>query len=281
MSPAQWLCTAAAAFLAYTLAGYPLLLAWLAHRRPKPVVRDDQPRTVTILGCVYNGEEWIRKKLNSIALLRYPREYLELLVVSDGSTDGTDAAVAAFPGVRLLHVPHGGKPAALNAGIAAAYGEIVFFTDVRQPLHPDCVSSLVSCFADPAVAGATGEMVFVDQQGLEQANYGLYWRYELWIRRNLSRLDSLLTATGCVYAMRRELLVPLPSDTLVDDFYQPLASIFRGYRLVFDSKAIVYEYPAPLHTDLWRKARTLAGLYQLVRAFPALVWPLHGIGLHF
>jgi biofilm PGA synthesis N-glycosyltransferase PgaC len=121
-------------------------------------------------------------------------------------------------------------------------------------------------------------MVFLDQGGVEQANYGLYWRYEVWIRRNLSLLDSLLTATGCVYVMRRELLVPLPPDILVDDFYLPIAAVLQGYRLVFDGGAIAYEYVTPLETDLRRKARTLAGLYQMARAYAALMLPFRRMG---
>jgi poly-beta-1,6-N-acetyl-D-glucosamine synthase len=278
---AVWVFGAAAAFLVYAIAGYPVLLACVAGRRPRPLVRDKRPRNVTVLLCVYNGEKWIRQKLASIAALRYPREYVDVLVVSDGSTDGTEAAVREFSGVRLLRVPHAGKPAALNAGMAAATGEIVFFTDVRQPLDPDCLTHLVSCFGDPSVAGATGQLVFLDEQHMQPVDFGLYWRYELWIRENLSRLDSLLTATGCVYAMRRSLLAPLPHNILVDDFYQPMRAILRGYRLVFEQRAIAYEYSTALDAEFRRKVRTLAGIYQLAHAFPALLLPFRRMGLHF
>jgi hypothetical protein len=110
MSLAVWIFASAAAFLLYTLAGYPLLLAWLARRNPKPVRRDSTPRTVTVLICVYNGERWIRKKLTSIAAMDYPPELVDVLVVSDGSTDGTDQAVAEFPGYGCCASPTAESP---------------------------------------------------------------------------------------------------------------------------------------------------------------------------
>jgi poly-beta-1,6-N-acetyl-D-glucosamine synthase len=110
---------------------------------------------------------------------------------------------------------------------------------------------------------------------------GLYWRYEKWIRKALSRIDSIHGATGCIYAMRRELAVPLPPGTLVDDMYLPLAAFFRGYRIVMEDAAKAYDYPTMLNTEFRRKVRTQAGVWQIVRHYPALLGPRNRMWIHF
>ena len=157
------------AFCAYTLAGYPLLLGLMARLRPRPVRKAPWQAAVSIILPVANGERWMAAKLECIRELDYPAELMEVLVVSDGSTDGTETVVREFmsrefavgecPRIRFLAVPKGGKASALNAALAQATGEILFFTDVRQELHRSCLANLVDCFADPAVGVASGELV--------------------------------------------------------------------------------------------------------------------------
>jgi len=274
---------AGAGFALYIVAGYPLLLAVLAWWRPKPVHKRFTDKTVTVLLAVYNGEKWIRTKLESILRLDYPRLRMQILVISDGSMDQTDSLVKEFgaEGVELLRVPHGGKAAALNAGMAQATGEVLFFTDVRQQLEPDALRQLVTCLGDPAVGGASGHVVFVKSDGGGEADVGLYWRFEKWLRDKLTAVDSLLVATGCVYALRRELARPLPDAALIDDAYLPLAAIFGGYRFVFERQAIAYDYPTQLDVEFQRKVRTLAGLFQLVGSYPRLLNVLTRVGFHF
>src|SRR5579862_5875155 len=147
------LLTLAVAIIAYIIIGYPILLAAYPWRKAPVVAKDLRFRApVTVVMAVHNGEAFIRRKLESILALDYPADLLEILVISDGSTDATDAIVEAFPDsrVRLLKIARGGKVAALNAGLAVASGEILFFTDVRQPLDRDALSHLVANFADPA-----------------------------------------------------------------------------------------------------------------------------------
>jgi biofilm PGA synthesis N-glycosyltransferase PgaC len=272
-----------AGFAFYIVAGYPLLLALLARWRPKPIRKQFAEKTVTVLLAVYNGEQWMRAKLQSILRLDYPRRRMQILAISDGSTDQTDSIVTEFraQGVELLRVPHGGKAAALNAGMARATGEILFFTDVRQPLEPDALRHLVACLGDPAVGGASGHIVFMQGDGGREADVGLYWRFEKWLRDKLTEVDSLLVATGCIYALRRELARPLPADALIDDAYLPLAAIFGGYRFVFERRAIAYDYPTRLNVEFERKVRTLAGLFQVVQSYPRLLNIFTGVGFHF
>ena len=268
--------------IVYIVLGYPLLLAVLA-RRDRKIAKHFEPKTVSLLLPVYNGEKWIRRKLQSILKLDYPRELLQVIVISDGSSDRTDDIAREFAreGVELLRVPRGGKAAALNAGLQAAHGQVLFFTDVRQPLDPGCLKSLVACLGDPTVGAACGQVYFLGSEQEQRAHMGLYWRYEKWIRLNHTRIHSIQAGTGCVYAMRRELASPIPPDTLLDDTYLPLCGFFRGYRFVFDTGAIAYEYPTTLDAEFRRKVRTLAGIYQLVGMFPALIGPGNRMWLHF
>jgi biofilm PGA synthesis N-glycosyltransferase PgaC len=272
------------AFCVYTLFGYPLLLGLVARWRTRPVRKAPWPATVSVILPVYNGEPWMAAKLQSILALNYPAELVEILVVSDGSTDATASIVGGFTGrakIVFLALPRGGKAAALNAALERATGEILFFTDVRQQLHPDSLANLVACFADPEVGVASGELVIREGAGLEEASVGLYWKYEKWIRKQLSRLDSVLGATGCIYAMRRELASPLPQGTLNDDMYLPLAAFFRGLRVILDDSALAYDYPTMLAGEFRRKVRTLAGVYQIVRFYPALLGPRNRMWIHF
>ena len=261
-----------AVFVLYVLAGYPLLLAIRARGGGRPVAKAPSQCPVTLLLAVKDGERFIASKLRSILELDYPRDLLQVIVISDGSTDSTDRIVAEFAphGVELLRVPPGGKAAALTAGMARASGEILFFTDVRQRLAPESLRNLVACFSDPHVGVASGELIILDGQTREEASVGLYWRYEKWMRRRLSQIDSVMGATGCIYCIRRSLAVPLPADTLLDDVYLPVAAFFRGYRVIWDDSAKAYDYPAPLDAEFRRKIRTQAGVYQLLSSYPQL-----------
>jgi cellulose synthase/poly-beta-1,6-N-acetylglucosamine synthase-like glycosyltransferase len=239
---------------------------------------------VSIILPVHNGERWLGSKLESIAALRYPPELMEILIADDGSTDGSRAIIDRFISrspVRVLPLPRGGKAAALNAAIGEACGEILFFTDVRQALDPDSLANLVECFADPNVGVASGELMIASGDGQEEASVGMYWRYEKWIRKNLSRLDSIPGATGCIYAMRRKLARPLPEDSLVDDMYLPIGAFFAGYRVILDESARAFDYPTQLASEFRRKVRTLAGVWQVIGQYPALVGPGNRMWLHF
>jgi cellulose synthase/poly-beta-1,6-N-acetylglucosamine synthase-like glycosyltransferase len=256
-------------FVLYTLAGYPLLLWLVARRRVTPVRKSFEPRTVTILLPVHNGAAWLRQKLTSILSLDYPGDCLQVIVISDGSTDETDDIAAEFAprGVELIRLSKGGKARALNQGLAAARGDIVFFTDVRQSLAPDCLKRLVACFADPAIGGVCGELIILDGVTREEASVGLYWKVEKWIRRQLSATGTLLVVTGCVYAIRRNLAEPLPDGLLGDDIFMPQAVLRKGYRVIFEEGAKVFDYPTTHDVEFGRKLRTLAGLYQYVSRF--------------
>jgi biofilm PGA synthesis N-glycosyltransferase PgaC len=290
-SPAFVVLVAASLLVAYFLVGYPLLLAYVSRRPGIPVRKDPAFRpSVSILLAVHNGAAFVTRKLECLLALGYPPHLLQILVASDGSTDGTDRLVEEFVsrGVRLVRVPRGGKAAALNALLPHATGEILFFTDVRQILAPDALAHLAANFADPAVGAVTGELRMLKHGGAipsgspgEQADMELYWRYELWARRCHSTIDSIFSVTGCIYALRRSLALPLPAGTLTDDAVFSLRAFFRGYRVIFDPAAVAYDYPTAEGGEFRRKLRTLAGLWQLHLRFPALFTSADRMRWHF
>ena len=254
-------------FLLYSVLIYPFLLWLLARAGARPVHKHFEPRTVSIVLPVFNGEQWIGPKLASIAALNYPKECLQVLVVSDGSTDGTESAAHRYPGVQVIRIPKSGKAAAVNHGLAASTGEIVFFTDARQRLDPNCVREMVACFADDDIGGVCGELIILAGETLEEASVGLYWKIEKWMRHQLSAIGSLLVVTGCLYTVRRRLAEPLPVGALCDDIYMPQSLLRKGYRVIFEPAARAYDYPTERSMEFQRKMRTLAGLYQYIGAY--------------
>jgi len=268
----------------YILVGYPLLLkAW---RSFGPPVRKDSTFTTTVTAvlAVYNGGAFIGRKLDHLLSLDYPAGLLDIVVVSDGSTDATDSIVGSYANrnVRLVRVSHAGKPSALNVALQHAKGEILLFADVRQTFDAQALRQLVSNFADPSVGCVTGELRFVhtDRVG-EAADIDVYWRYEIWARQRHSLIDSIFNTTGCIYALRRSLAEPIPSDSLADDAIIPLRAFFRGYRVVIDSSAIAYDYGLVTGGEFRRKMRTLGGGWQAFVRMPQLFTSANRMRMHF
>ncbi|CAN5660516.1 glycosyltransferase family 2 protein [soil metagenome] len=274
-----------AVVVGYVYAGYPLLLAlWarLAARRPA-VAPSDAGRAwpkISIIVAARNEAARLPARLHNLLALPYPGPR-EILIVSDGSTDGTAAVVASFgPAVRLVDVPAGGKPLALNAGVEAADGDILVFADARQSFSPSTLMALVRNFDDPAVGGATGELVLDAESGeIDDSTIGegvgLYWAYEKWLRRNEGLVWSTLGATGAIYALRRRLWQPLPADTLLDDVLAPMRVVLGGHRIVFEEGARAFDRTSPdAAAESRRKTRTLAGNYQILVQEPRLLLPV-------
>ena len=237
-----------------------------------------------MLLAVYNGEAFIARKLDNLLALDYPSELLDIVVVSDGSTDATDSIVESYShrNVRLVHAPHAGKAAALNIAIQHATGELLLFADVRQVFDPQALRHLVANFADQTVGGVTGELRFVhsDRVG-EAADIDMYWRYEIWARQRHSLIDSIFNTTGCIYALRRSLAQPIPPDTLGDDIVMPLRAFFHGYRVVIDTEALAFDYGLVKGGEFRRKLRTLGGVWQALARIPQLFTSANRMRMHF
>jgi biofilm PGA synthesis N-glycosyltransferase PgaC len=274
-----------AAGIAFVLIISPLLLHWLAPRAAHhPIHKEFQERTVTVLLPVHNGEPWLRAKLESILALAYPAHLIDIIVIADGCTDGTEAIARSFASrasLEVVSLEKCGKSQCLNAGLARAKGEILFFTDVRQLLDPECLRNLISCFADARVGVVSGELVIRQGKSLAEVHVGLYWHYEKWMRKNLSAIDSVPGATGAIYAMRRNLARQMPPFTLLDDVYLPVNAFFAGYRIILEESAKAYDDPASLSTEFRRKVRTLGGIYQLLGEYPALLGFRNRMWIHF
>jgi cellulose synthase/poly-beta-1,6-N-acetylglucosamine synthase-like glycosyltransferase len=206
-----------------------------------------------------------------------------VIIVSDGSTDGTEEIARSYSdrGVRLMIVPPGGKPAALNAAVPQAKGDLLLLTDVRQILDQDCLKHLAACMADPSVGIVSGNLKIMRGTTLEEESTGLYWRYENAIRHNLSRVDSMLGATGPIYLLRRRLFVPIPPDSLLDDMFLPLSVHLKGYRLVLEDRAIAVDEPTQLASEFRRKVRTQAGNLQLIGMLPGLFSRRNRMRFHY
>jgi cellulose synthase/poly-beta-1,6-N-acetylglucosamine synthase-like glycosyltransferase len=266
----------------YIIALYPLLLSAVAKRFARPVRRQAFTPTVSVILAVHNGAAFLKQKLDSIFALEYPPDLLQVIVVDDGSTDDSREIISAYGApVQYVLGEKAGKAVALNRGINAADGEILVLTDVRQVLEPQSLKLLLENFADPAVGAASAELQIRSGHSTAQENISAYWKYERWIRLNLSSIDSIFGTTGAFYAIRRELAIPIPENTLLDDMYLPLNAFFKRFRLVVDPRARMFDYPTSLSTEFSRKVRTLAGNYQILQSYPQLLGPQNRLWFHF
>ncbi len=282
MSPAGIAFWISLLYTAYIIAIYPIVLHYLARLFPKKVARSPLTPTVSLVIAAHNGAAFVAEKLQSIFSLDYPKYLIETIVVDDGSTDDTADIVRSFGNrIVLIRSAKAGKAGALNQGMAVATGEILVLTDIRQRLAPDSLRYLMENFADPDVGAVSAELQIQSGSSSEEADTGAYWKYERWIRLNLSAIDSIFGASGSYYAIRRKLAVPIPADMLVDDMYLPLNAFLRGYRLIVDRRAKMYDYPTKLAAEFGRKVRTLAGNYQILRRYPQLLGPRNRLLFHF
>lgn len=270
--------------LLYTYAGYPALLWLLGRLLPAPVSEPGEPDRwpdVTILLSAYNEEAVIDARIRNFLELEYPRERLEILIGVDGSADHTADRARRFEdaGVSVVTFPRRrGKAAVLNDLMRTARGEIVVLADARQRFDAGALRALLAPFGDPRVGAVSGELILSDapdSPGVARG-VGFYWRYEKIIRRNESRVDSTVGATGAIYAIRRALFAPIPDDTILDDVLIPLRIARRGYRVLFEPQARAYDRGATSpREELRRKVRTLAGNFQLFARERWLLSPFH------
>jgi poly-beta-1,6-N-acetyl-D-glucosamine synthase len=272
-----WVFWLAAAMIAYAYVGY---LGWLwlrAQWRPWPVRRGRVEPLVSVVMVVRNEEAVLPDKLRNLLELDYPGKNFQIVVVSDGSTDGTEAILrehARNPHVHvLLNQLAGGKAMGLNAAMSVAQGDIVVFTDARQEIEPGAIRLLMENFADPEVGAASGELMLGDPaQGETGRGMGLYWRVEKRVRELEAAAGSVVGATGAFYAVRRELMVEVPADTILDDVFVPMNVARQRFRVVFDGRARAWDRPdLGANREFRRKVRTLTGNYQLLQLAPWLL----------
>ena len=269
-----WLC---GLLIIYAYVGYPLLLWVISRYRRRPLLRKRVAPTVSILMSVRNEEQTLPAKLNNLRRLDYPGNRVQIIVVSDGSSDNT---------VRILTENHDllqpivleaarGKAAALNEAVKWATGEILVFTDARQMIDSNAVSELIACLGDPEVGGVSGELILEEEDSNSTPNaLGTYWRIEKLVRRLESESGSVIGATGALYAIRHGLYKEIPAATILDDVAIPMNVVRQGNRIVFQSSAIARDRLfAEKGKEFSRKVRTMTGNLQLLWLEPWLLSP--------
>jgi cellulose synthase/poly-beta-1,6-N-acetylglucosamine synthase-like glycosyltransferase len=255
--------------IAYTFVGYPAIVAALARVRPRPTRHDpDFQPTVSLIVAAYNEEDVIAWRLANIADLEYPVDRLQVIVVADGSDDGTADLARAVPGATVLHRPErAGKRAAIERGVAAADGELLVLTDANNRFTRETLRALVAPFADPTVGVVTGRKAIDDGSGrsLDRAE-GLYWRYESRIKRWESAIGSTTGVAGEILAFRREAFNFVEPGTMNEDFVQAMLAALDGWRVVYAPNAVSLERAsATLGDEAVRRSRLTTGRWQALR----------------
>jgi cellulose synthase/poly-beta-1,6-N-acetylglucosamine synthase-like glycosyltransferase len=236
--------------LAWTHVLYPLVARLVALVRTRPVLRDDAylPR-VAVVVTAYNEGEVIERRIENLRALDYPAELLELVVTSDASDDDTDV-LAERAGARVVRNPRGGKVAAQNNAVRTVDAEIVAFSDANCTWAPDALRKLVRNFADPAVAYVCGRLNITNDDGRNKE--GIYWRYELALRADESRLDSVTGGNGSIYALRRSDYVEV-DPRFGHDLSLPYLMVQHGRRAIYEPAAHAYEKATPTTEDEYRR----------------------------
>ena len=268
-----------AALLVYHYALYPALVIACARLARQPVTFLETWPRVSFIIAAYNEERVIADKLRNTIALDYPKDRLEIIVVSDGSNDATESIVSSFApqGVISLHQGRrGGKTAALNRAVKRAIGDILVFSDANNDFAPDAISKLVRHFGDPRVGGVCGaKRIKPDANRQSSLGDGLYWRYESAVKFAESRLGTITNADGEIFAVRRDLYSTIPEHIINDDAQITLDLVKQGYRVRYEPEARSYEL-ASIHIrdDFQVKVRMVAGGYQTLVANAFTLFPL-------
>ncbi len=247
---------ASTGLIIYTHAGYPALLWLLARLKrhsPRPAARGPQPRVSAIIAA-YDEEPVIARKIRNALALDYPRELLEIIVASDGSSDRTVAEAEAAGADLVLDRPRAGKVRTQDAAVERASGEILFFTDANSTLAPDALRRLLAPFADPRVGYVCGQVRFTNDGGTNQE--GAYWRYEMKVRELESALGGITAGNGAIYATRREAYMVV-DERMGHDLSFPFNMVKRGWRALYEPTARAEEKMVPTTEGEFRRKRRM------------------------
>ena len=240
--------------LVWTHAAYPAVAALAARRLGRPVRKGGDLPRVSVIVAAWNEEDVIERRLENLLGLDYPPELLDIVVASDASTDRTDELVQALaarePRVRLIRCERGGKVAAQNRAVRETNGDVVAFSDANATWAAPALRKLVRNFADPDVAYVMGQLRLDSADGDNRE--GAYWRYEVWLREQESRLGSVTGGYGSIYAVRRADYVEV-DPRFGHDLAFPYLMVQRGRRAVYEPEAIAFEKPAPHQEDEYRR----------------------------
>lgn len=234
----------AVSLIVFTYVGYSLVILLLSRVLRNPVRRAPFEPKVTYLITAYNEEKNIVAKLEQTLSLDYPRDKLEIIVASDGSTDRTDEIVEGFAdrGVRLIRVEgRVGKTETQNRAVMQASGDVVIFSDATTRYERSAVRNLVRNYADSTVGAVSGRYEYFNPTG-GAIGVGsiLFWKYENFVKTLQTNIKTITGCCGCIYSVRRAAYQPLPAD-IISDLVEPLKVLEKGYRIVFEPEAIAFE----------------------------------------
>ncbi|HLU24963.1 MAG TPA: glycosyltransferase [Longimicrobiales bacterium] len=255
---------------------YPLTIALIARmRRPSRPIAPVQPRSISVVLATREDEASIRARVQDFLEAAGDDPSVEMIVAIDAaSAASTGASIAGLdPRVKVvIGDPPGGKAVTLNAGVRAASGEVVVFTDTHQRFEPGAISRLAEALADPEVGAASGCLELNDQGG--RSLVGMYWRFERWLRRTEARVHSSVGVTGAIYAVRKADWRPLPAGLILDDLYVPMRLVLDGRRIAWVEDARARETRRFTWAQEYRrKVRTLTGNFQLCAWLPGVLLP--------
>lgn len=240
------------AVIVYTYLVFPAVIFLRGLLFKKNFKSGDIAPRISLIIAAYNEEESIEDRIENVLSLDYPQDHLEIIIASDGSTDDTDTIVSRYvsESLRLLSLPRAGKTAALNAAVESASGDIIVFSDANSIFAPDALRALVRPFVDSEVGGVAGDQRYLKPRQTVSSVDGerSYWNFDRLLKRFQSRAGNVISATGAIYAIRRELYQPIPAGA-VDDFITSTRVIAQGYRLVFVEEARAFE-PVSKSTSL-------------------------------
>jgi len=255
MSAAEWLFAGSLLALLYIYLGYPAILMILAKLMPAPVRKGEYEPSVSILIAAYNEATCIGKTIENKLALDYPGERNEIIVISDGSDDGTDEIVRGYAGrgVKLIRQePRAGKTSALNLAISSARGEIIVFSDANSLYERDAIRKLIANSKDPGIGYVTGKMIYVNPDGSVTGDgCSAYMRYENRLRSLETAVGSVVGVDGGIDAVRKALYRPMRADQL-PDFVLPLDVVAQGYRVVYEPGAYLRETALAEASDEYR-----------------------------
>ncbi len=273
----------------YSYAGYPLI-PWFLSRRQRQDNSNQSPEDsspaetgslpfVSIVIAAYREESVILERLNNLAKLDYPSDKLEILIGCDGNLDLTGELVRSYDDdrVRLVQFEQRrGKSSVLNDCVPQTKGEIIVFSDANTQMDPQCIKQLVKHFQDETIGCVCGQLILEDPVTCNNVD-GLYWKYENFLKSCESQLGAVLGVNGALYALRKNLYMPIPSHIINDDFMIGMQVHLAGHRLVYEDAAFAIEESAPsVQAEFQRRTRIGTGAFQSLRYLKGLLNPKHG-----
>jgi poly-beta-1,6-N-acetyl-D-glucosamine synthase len=267
----------------YAFAGYGLLLflmvkvkRFLKGKPVIPVVAEADLPTCSLVIAAYNEESFITEKIKNTLALQYPAGKLELIFITDGSSDRTPQLVAAYPQIKLMHSPERrGKIAAVHRAMETVTTDVVVFTDANTYLNPDALLKICRHYADSRVGAIAGEKrIAVDEKADATAGEGFYWKYESKLKTWDAELYSVVGAAGELFSIRTALYRPVSPNAILDDFMISLLVAQEGYRVLYEPEAYATETSsADVKEELKRKVRIAAGGIQSIVWLKSLLNP--------